>query len=132
MADQIPMPVKPEWKCASKSIATTQASKKNNPTTRPKAARDALSGRASQQAIPMASNAAPAIRPTTGTEGLVLLAPRRREVASEGIASSARPAPTSSTALTVNSVLVVAPFKCYRLYGTRPLGTPNHDSKSWL
>ncbi len=73
--------------------------------TNPLAARLCVSPRASQQATPSVSNAAPATHAKVKAAGASSGMPTRSATVTEGKHSSAKPAPSSITAVTVSRVL---------------------------
>ena len=74
-------------------------------TTNPRAARFGPSLRASQQAQPNESKAAPAIRATTSAAGASSDAPSKNVTTSVGNTSNIKPVAVSTNAVTISSVL---------------------------
>src|SRR4051812_31815268 len=85
--------------------------------TNPDAARFGPSLRASQQAQPNESKAAPAMRATTSAAGASSDAPSRNATTSAGDTSSIKPAAVSSNAVTISSFLTT--ISCTEVVRTR-------------
>jgi hypothetical protein len=77
----------------------------------PVAARLWTSFRASQQAAPRESKAAPATRLTANALGVSSVVPNRNETGNAGETTSARPVPASRTAVTMSRAFIVASFR---------------------